>query len=101
MKSMAAVVPAMPSWFSVPVSQMYGGSLLLGAQAQRLDLLRGVAARVHEADVRAEELVGRAEQEVAADGAHVDGAVQGVVHGVDDAPGAGVAGQRARRAPRR
>ena len=26
MKSMAAAVPAMPSWFCVPVSQMYGGS---------------------------------------------------------------------------
>ena len=67
---------------------------VLGGQAQRLDLSRGLAARVHEPDVRAEELVGGAEQEVAAHGLDVDRAVQRVVHGVDDAPGAGVAGER-------
>ena len=96
MKSMAAVVPARPSKLSVPVSQTYGRLGVLGGQVQRLDLCRGFAACVHEADVRAEELVRRAEQEVAAHGAHVDGAVQRVVHGVDDAPGAGGAGQRGR-----
>src|SRR5665647_2576325 len=76
MKSIAAAAPASPSWFSVPVSQM-----------------NGARARVHEAHVWAEELVRRAEQEVAAEGAYVDGPVQRVVHGIDDAPGAGLAGQ--------
>ena len=67
---------------------------LLGGQAQRLSTSRGLAARVHEPDVRAEELVGGAEQEVAADGPDVDRAVQRVVHRVDDAQRAGLARQR-------
>ncbi len=41
-----------------------------------------------------EELVGRAEQEVAAERLHVDGPVQGVVHGVDDRDRADLAGAR-------
>ncbi len=44
--------------------------------------------------MRAEELVGRAEQEVAADGPDVDRPVQRVVHGVYDAERAGVACER-------
>ena len=67
MKSIAAVVPAIPSWFSVPVSHTYGGSGSWVVRRTGSSTLGGLAARVHEPDVRAEELVGRAEQEVAAD----------------------------------
>ena len=78
----------MPSWFSVPVSKLHGGAVSAVASFSGSQARADVAAGVQEPDVRAEELVGRAEQEVAVDGAHVDGPVQRVVHGVDDATGA-------------
>ena len=69
--------------------ELEGRLAKLGAEAQGAHDLGGLAPRVEHADVRREELVGRAEQEVAVEGGDVDDAVQRVVHGVDHGQGSG------------
>jgi hypothetical protein len=51
------------------------------------------ALAVEDAHVGAEEFVGGTDEEIAVDGAHIDGSVWGVVNGVDATEGADLVGQ--------
>ncbi len=79
MKSTAAIVPAIPSLFSVPVSQMNGGSGVCVEQPQRLDLRRRIATRRYGSPtcgLEQKNLYAEQEQEVAAESSARRGAYQ-------------------------
>ena len=90
MYSTAAVQPARSSWASVPVSKRWPtGSSALGPHLVRAPVLEHLAAPEEEPEVRAEELVGRADEDVDARCRHVDRPVGRVVDGVDPGERAG------------
>ena len=88
--STAATVPAWPSKFWVPVSKRWPAGRTLYAGR----VVEDVAPAVDRADVRPEELVDRARDEVGADGARVERQVRRGVDRVDVDPGARGVGAR-------
>ena len=74
----------MPSWFCVPVSSRSGRVVRGGQQLRDIERLEEVAAAVQHADVRPVELVGRAGQQIAAEGGHVNEHVRRIVHRIDE-----------------
>ncbi len=80
---MAARTPSMAGWFKRTGLDAIGRGGILHAQARGRQALERAGLRVQNADVRSVEFVGRAQQKIGIQGAHVQGKVRRVVHGVD------------------
>ena len=61
-----------------------GRMVVGGANFVRMKLLEQLALAVERAHVRAEEFVGRADEKIGVESAHIDGAVRRIVDGVDE-----------------
>ena len=87
--------PASSSYGNVPVWKRRPGGVGGRARLVRPPRVGERLAHVGEAEVRAAELVGRAEQDVGVDGADVDRLVRRVVDGVDPGECPGSVGELA------
>jgi hypothetical protein len=80
----------MHSWFSVPHSQQFGNVVGVGPNLIGTQALQVLALAVENAHVRTEKLVGRADQKIAVERAHVNRTVRSVVDGIDVTQGSGL-----------
>ena len=86
---MAAISPARHSWFCVPVSQRSGNFSGAGAKFVGTQPLQLLALAEENSEVRPEELVAGARQEVAIQSANVNRPMRRVMYRIDEGHGTG------------